>query len=97
MAGQVGVNASEWNSYPWEGRILKYHRAEIREWCGFREVTLADLDDLKHWLVREVIPQEYREDHLLETLLQRCQNLRVEPPAPDHTDQRERAHRNLRF
>ena len=31
IAGQVGVNASEWSSYPWEGRILKYHRAEIRE------------------------------------------------------------------
>ena len=85
IANQVGVNPSEWNSYPWEGRSVKYHRAEVRDWCGFREVTLTDLDDFKRWLVKDAISQEHREDRLLETLLQRCRNLRIEPPAPDHT------------
>jgi len=83
MAGQVGVNASEWDLYPWGGRVFKYHRAEIRDWFDFREVTLGDLDEFKNWLVLEIIPQEHRGDRLLEKLWQHCRNLRIEPPTPD--------------
>jgi len=85
LAEQVDVEPAEWNSYPWEGRALKYHRAEIRDFCGFREICMADLKDLSGWLINEVIPLEHREERLRETLLQRCQTLKLEPPAVDHS------------
>lgn len=53
VAAQVGVEATELYDYSWEGRALKYHRAEIREWCGFREVRATDMEGFKRWLVEE--------------------------------------------
>ena len=84
MAQQLGCSPLDLNFYPWEGATIKRHRAEIREWCGFREITLLDLEGLKRWLIKEVIPQESRMDGLRDALLQHCRHLRIEPPAIDH-------------
>lgn len=83
LAEQVGVEAEEWNVYPWEGRAVKYHRAEIRDWCGFREVTREDMEGFRRWLIEEAIPQEPRLERLRETLLQHCKERRIEPPAQE--------------
>jgi hypothetical protein len=50
VATQLGADPVELAEYPWTGRTLERHRAEIREWCGFREFTLADHEALKGWL-----------------------------------------------
>jgi TnpA family transposase len=84
IAEQIGIPVQAWHDLNWEGRTIKRLRAVIREWYGFREVTLSDLDHFKRWLVEEVIPQEHREDRLHDALLQRCRDLRIEPPASDH-------------
>lgn len=42
IARQMGEAPERWNEYPWDGRMAKYHRAEIREWLGFREATPQD-------------------------------------------------------
>ena len=39
MAAQVGVPAASWRGYPWQGRSIEYHRAQIRAALGFREAT----------------------------------------------------------
>jgi TnpA family transposase len=83
IADQVEVDQEAFDGYPWEGATIKRHRAEIREWCGFRESTLADQEGLKEWLIREAIPQEHRLERLGEVLLQRCRVLRIEPPTTD--------------
>jgi MoxR-like ATPase len=41
------------------------------------------LDSFKRWLVDEIISKEHRVDRLREALLQRCRELRVEPPASE--------------
>lgn len=84
MAKQVEVDPTEWPAYPWEGRVVKYHRAEIRDFCKFREITLSDMESLKQWLIKEIIPQEPREDGVRAAFLQRCRQLKIEPPATDH-------------
>lgn len=84
VASQIEIPAEAWNDYPWDGATIKRHRAEIREWCGFREVTLADMEAFKRWLVDEVISQEHRDDRLRDALLEHCRTLRIEPPAADH-------------
>ncbi len=84
IANQVGGSVEAWHELDWEGRTIKRYRAEIREWCGFREAALSDLDQFKRWLVEEAIPKEHRADCLREALLEQFRNRRIEPPAPDH-------------
>lgn len=50
------MEGEEWGSYPWEGRAAKYHRAEIRNWCGFRDVTRDDMGTFKRGMIDEAIP-----------------------------------------
>jgi len=42
IAGQSGVPAAAWRSYDWNGRAIRYHRAQIRTALGFREATEQD-------------------------------------------------------
>ena len=84
VAGQLLLPEDSWWDYKWEGRAIKYHRSEIREWCGFREFTLVDQESLKDWLIREAIPLEYRPDRLADSMLQWCRGLRLEPPAAEY-------------
>lgn len=84
MAREVGGATEDLYGYAWDGPTIKRHRAEIRESCGFREICRTDLEELKRWLIQEVIPQEHREERLQEAMLQRCKSLQIEPPARAH-------------
>ena len=80
---QLDASLADWGTYPLDGATAKRHRVEIRKWCGYREATLNDQNDLKIWLMAEVIPKEHREDRLREFLLQRCRQRKIDPPAAD--------------
>jgi hypothetical protein len=67
----------------WEGRTIKYHRAEIREWLGFREATREDVATLEAWLIDEILDREHRMDRLKDATLGRCRKLLIEPPAAE--------------
>lgn len=80
VADQVTVDPSALDEYPWSGRTIKYHRAQIRDAFGFRESTRGDEDKLAGWLAEEVCPVELREEQLAEAVLVRCRAERIEPP-----------------
>ena len=49
LAKQVGVPAEQYLQYDWRGRAIKYHRAQIRTFFGFREPTVQDGEALVAW------------------------------------------------
>jgi|SRR5712691_9990846 len=50
LAKQVGVPAACYAEYDWQGRAIKYHRAQIRSFLCFREATLRDAEALTAYL-----------------------------------------------
>ena len=86
VAQQVGVPADTWAQYAWDGRTIEYHRAQIRQHLGFREATVADSETLVTWLAEQIVPTTRRPDHLKEAVVQRCRDLRIEPPTPERLD-----------
>ncbi len=86
VTGQVGVDAEEWGRYDWEGRTIKYHRTQIRTHLGFRKASTQDAGRLVEWLCSTVLPQRQELEHLKAAVSERCQELRIEPPAPDRID-----------
>src|SRR5438445_4140077 len=86
MAAQVGIPPEQWRAYDWDGRIIKYHRAEIRALLGFREATLADSEALGTWLGAQVLPTTVRLDAALAAAYERLRDLRIEPPTRDRLD-----------
>jgi hypothetical protein len=47
VAKQVEVPVDSFQEYDWNGRSIKYHRAQIREFMGFRESTSEDMEQIK--------------------------------------------------
>lgn len=83
VARQIGVSTKAWPDLEWEGPTIKRLRAEIREWLGFREATVADTEALETWLVDEAMNHEHRMDRLREIILDRCRALHIEPPTQE--------------
>lgn len=75
-----------WLRYDWGGRSVKYHRAQIREFFGFREATAEDGENVASWLLAEVLPREQDAVKLREAFHSRCRALRIEPPTPGRVD-----------
>jgi hypothetical protein len=86
LAKQIGVTQSAWDQYDFESQAAKYHRAQIREYLGFREATVDDAEALTAWLVEHVLPRNQNPAHLASETISRCRALRIEPPAPERLD-----------
>ena len=83
LALDVGIPAGAWRDCRWESRTIKYHRAEIREWLGFREATVVDAEALETWLSDGILNQEHRPDRLRDAVVSLCRRLCIEPPAAE--------------
>ena len=86
VAGQVKVPAGELAGYVWDGRTIKYHRAQIRTDRGFREATREDERRMIGWLAGELCPVELQVDRLRDDLLARFREERIEPPGPSRVE-----------
>jgi hypothetical protein len=59
VARQADVAPGEWAHYDWDRRTIKYHRAQIRAFLGFREATVEDGEALVAWLAAHVPPHKH--------------------------------------
>jgi hypothetical protein len=64
VATQVGVDASVYLQYAWQGRTIEYQRAQIRKAPGFRESSVADSEQMQEWLVTHVLLREHQEERM---------------------------------
>lgn len=86
VAQQVGVAPEKYDAYDWQGRTIKYHRAEIRQFLGFREATVADTEQMVAWLCQDILPHDRQPEHLKALIYQRFKTLKIEPPTPDRVE-----------
>ncbi|EMY4797518.1 transposase [Bacillus cereus] len=86
VAKQVGVSADSFQEYDWNGRSIKYHRAQIREFMGFRESTSEDMEKIKLWLQTNILPQEMQMDRVREHVLNHLRQQQLIPPTHDQLE-----------
>lgn len=80
VAQQLGISASLYQEYDWQGRASHYHRAEIRQLLNFRPIQSSDFDGLRQWLMDVVLPQEVNARRIQQWLYEELKNRRIEPP-----------------
>lgn len=81
VARQLNIPAAVFAEYNWRGRAIKYHRATIRRYLGFREGTVADAEAVSDWLCAHVLAVEATLDGVIAAAYERYRMLRIEPPA----------------
>jgi TnpA family transposase len=80
VAKLLGVKPEKYKEYDWEGRSIKYHRSQIREYFGFREARLSDVKELTNWLTEQALIYELKFEQLKLAALTHLRELKVEPP-----------------
>jgi hypothetical protein len=80
VAQQLGISASLYQEYNWQGRASHYHRAEIRKLLQFRPVQSSDFDELRQWLIDVVLPQEVDARRIQQSLYEELKDCKIEPP-----------------
>jgi TnpA family transposase len=80
VAQALNLPVESFEHYDWQGRTIKYHRVQIRTALGFREVTVDDSDQLKQWLVEQVLSQEQDERQLKSLVYSYLRTRQIEPP-----------------
>src|ERR1700730_9126424 len=86
LAKQVEVPSACYAEYDWQGRAIKYHRAQIRSFLGFREATLRDAEALTVYLSEHVVPQAWTDEQVKAAVYQRLRALAIEPPTAERRD-----------
>lgn len=80
LAPQVGVDATLFAQYLWEGRTIEAHRAQIREMSKIREFRRADEEALLDWLCTEIFHHEHHPERLRELIRAECRTRGIEAP-----------------
>jgi hypothetical protein len=84
LATQLHAPAELWSTYELTSRQAQRHQRTIREYLGFRPVTVNDLKVLAQWLYEEVLPFDPQCRHGLDRAIDWCRDKGLEPPAMDH-------------
>jgi TnpA family transposase len=93
LAHELGVPATSFVRYDWDGRLASHHRAAVRAFLGVREATVADQQRLTDWLVTHELPQRQHPEAVRAAFLDRCRTLGLEPPTPDRIERHVRTAR----
>jgi hypothetical protein len=80
LATQVGVDATLFAQYLWEGRTIEAHRAQIREMAKIREFRRADEEALLDWLCAEILAHEQHPERLRALIRAECRSRAIEAP-----------------
>jgi hypothetical protein len=86
LAPQVEVEAEAYLEYDWLGRSIKYHRAQIRQFLGFKPASLQDQAQMTSWLTENLVAEEQRPEVLKVAAYQRWRAQKIEPPTPDQLE-----------
>ena len=72
VAAQVGVDSSLFESFDWTTRTMGRHRHDIREYLGYRQVSVDDEHRLVEWLATTVARLERSTERVTVELVARC-------------------------
>ena len=86
IAQQLYISPEVWLDYQWNESRMREHRQQIRDWLGFRRASTEDQRAVTDWLVREILPGEYRLSHLREIIYQHLKDQQLEPPSEEQLE-----------
>jgi hypothetical protein len=60
VSEQLADSSDLIHEFDWRGRTGMRFRVLVRDWLGFRPITLKDQADLRTWLAENVLPNELK-------------------------------------
>ena len=86
VAQLLKVPHDRFDSYDWQGRTIKAHRAIVREFLGITEATVKDAENLTAWLETQVLAYDLKPESLELSARERLRYLKIESPTPERIE-----------
>lgn len=86
IAKQTQTEMNQFKLYDMDSRTFFNHKAQIRDFFGFREATVEDANNMTEWLSKHVLYYNLDIEHLKVEAYKRFRELHIEPPTPDRID-----------
>ncbi|EDX83090.1 hypothetical protein S7335_268 [Synechococcus sp. PCC 7335] len=80
IAQQLALSEADYRQYKWSGRTVKTHRSQIRTFLGIRPMRQSDQQELKRWLIEEILPLGLSFEALKAQAYGQLRQLKIEPP-----------------
>lgn len=80
IAQQLKLAEEDYRGYSWSGGRFKAHRHQVRTFLGFRPITQADKQQMKTWLMKDVLPLGLSFEAIKAQVYQRLRQFQLEPP-----------------
>lgn len=86
VAQILKVSPDRLDSYDWQGRTIKAHRAIVRDFLGITEATVKDAQNLTAWLETQVLAYDLKPEFLEIAAKERLRHLNIEPPISERIE-----------
>jgi hypothetical protein len=86
VAHQLKLEESLFAQYDWDGRTIKSHRTQIRDYLEFREATTLDAEEMTNWLISTQLSSDQNLEHLKAIVIARFRELKIEPPTTERVE-----------
>lgn len=86
ISKQLQIPTYQWQHYSWNSRTFERHRAEIRQYFGFREHSKQDVKDISQWLMTKVLDYTQEVEVLEEKVRMTFRQQKIEPPSANTID-----------
>lgn len=83
VAQLLKVSPDRFDSYDWQGRTIKAHRAVVRDFLGITEATVKDAENLTAWLSTQVLAYDLKPESLEIAASEHLHHLKIEPPTKE--------------
>lgn len=80
ISEQLNTKESCYLNYEWNNRTYFLHKSEIRNFLGFKEFSTNDFDEIKNWLITEILIHEHKIPYLKEKIYEKLKELKIEAP-----------------
>ncbi|MCL2321000.1 MAG: Tn3 family transposase, partial [Oscillospiraceae bacterium] len=86
ISKQLNCESYSFEDYEWNSRNIKYHRAQIRQYFGFREPTIEDTNLIMEWLSKNAFYYDADVENLKEVAYSKFRELHIEPLTPERME-----------
>lgn len=80
IANQIDIDSKLYDEYEFSNRNYEYHRSQIRLFLGFNEFTNNSFDEIKNWLITDILIHEHKIPYLKNKIYEKLKELKVEFP-----------------
>ena len=79
ISEKLNIKEEHYFEYDWNNRTYIFHISKIREFFDFREFNLSNFEQIRDWIVKNILIHEYNAIYIKSKFYERLKEVKIEP------------------